>query len=253
MSTLPWAFTAALFLVPAASVIGVWIWARRLSRRPEVPRFASRVAHGLVILSAVAMVAGMVAGLAVGRGVIMSEGPSERARGLAEGVSEAMNGSVVGLSVAALTALWLLFCTWQWAPLSSVTRAFVVAVGGALVAFFAYEDGGSHQRAVDLADRDATRDATIAVRWGDGKYGEAFYAMRVFEVKAAGGIDVRAILLIGPGNAMSQDCGPIGRVASHAEAVRRFSVISWRADGVHVGSDTHEEYFLDRATIEAHR
>jgi hypothetical protein len=173
VSTLPWAVAVALFLVPAASVIGVWIWARRLSQRPEMPPFASRVANGLVILSAVAIVAGIVAGLAVGRGVIMSAGPIERARGLAEGVSEAMNGSAVGLSVAALTALWLLFCTWQWAPLSGVTRTLVVAVGGTLVAFFAYEDGGGGQRAEDLADRAAT----IAVRWGDGKYGEAFYGM----------------------------------------------------------------------------
>lgn len=247
MSTLPWAFAVALFLVPAASVIGVWIWARRLS--PEVPPFASRVAHGLVILSALAIVAGVVAGLVVGRGVMLSGGPSERARWIAQGVSEAMNASAVGLMVVALTALWLLFCTWHWAPLSSATRTFVVAVGGVLVAFFAYEDGWSRQRAVDLSDRETT----IAVRWGDGKYGEAFYGMRVFEVATTSGVDVRAILLIGPGNAMSQDCGSIGRVASHAEAVRRFSVISWRPDGVHVGSDTREEYFLDRAIVEAHR
>ena len=243
------ALVAAIFVVPPASVIGVWIWARRMSRRPELPRFASMVAYGLVILSALAIVAGSVVGLVVGRGMITSERPGQKARGLAEGLSEAMNGSALGLSVAGLAALWLLFCAWQWAPMSSTARTLVVAVGGALVGFFAYQAGADRQGIEDRRDRDAT----IAFRWGDGKYGEAFYGMHVFEVRTASGVDVRATIEIGPGNPMWHDCGQIGRAESHEEAARRFSVISWRPDGVHVGSDMREEYFLDRATIEAHR
>jgi hypothetical protein len=77
--------------------------------------------------------------------------------------------------------------------------------------------------------------------------------MRVFEAKTGGGVDVRATIIMGRGNSRWHDCGRIGRAASHEEAVRKFSVISWRADGVHVGSDTRDEYFLERAIIESDR
>ncbi len=128
-------------------------------------------------------------------------------------------------------------------------RALGMVAGSTFIALVAYSAGAWHQEAKDLA----ARDATIAFRWGDGKCGEAFYGMRVFEVDAANGVDLRATVVIGPGGSMWHDCGLIGRAASHQEAVRRFSVISWRPDGVHVGSDARDEYFLDRAIVEAHR
>jgi hypothetical protein len=124
-----------------------------------------------------------------------------------------------------------------------------MVAGSAFIALVAYSAGAWRQEAKDTADRDST----IAFRWGDGKYGEAFYGVRVFEVDTANGVDVRATVVIGPGDSMWHDCGLIGRAASHPEAVRRFSVISWRADGVHVGSDARDEYFLERAIVEAHR
>jgi hypothetical protein len=145
------------------------------------------------------------------------------------------------LVVAALAALgawaWVRFTRWR------------PEVGAVLVAVAAWFVGAGLQ---EEADRD-DRDATIAFRWGNGKRGEAAYGMRVFEVATGGGLDVRATIIMGRGNSRWHDCGRIGRVASHEEAVRNFSVISWRADGVHVGSDTRDEYFLDRAIIEADR
>ena len=128
-------------------------------------------------------------------------------------------------------------------------HSFAVVIGGLFTALIAYQVGAAGQAVEDRANQDAN----IAFRWGDGKYGEAFYGMRVFEIRAASGIEVRATIVIGPGNAMYHDCGKIGRAASHEEAVRRFSVISWRVDGVHVGSETRDEYSLARAIIEGHR
>jgi hypothetical protein len=120
-------------------------------------------------------------------------------------------------------------------------------VGAVLITLAAWFVSAGLQEEEDRDDRDAT----IAFRWGNGKYGEATYGMRVFEVE--GGVDVRATITMGPGSPRWHDCGRIGRAASHEEAVRRFSVISWRVDGVHVGSDIRDEYFLERAIIEANR
>jgi hypothetical protein len=145
------------------------------------------------------------------------------------------------LVVAALAALggWAWVRLTRWRP----------EVGAALIALVAWFASAGRQEAADRDDRDAT----IAFRWGNGKRGDAAYGMRVFEVETGGGIDVRATIVMGRGNPRWHDCGLIGRAVSHEEAVRNFSVISWRADGVHVGSDTRDEYFLERAIIEADR
>jgi hypothetical protein len=109
-----WLLVAAIFLIPPASAIGAWIWARRMSRRPEVPDFVSRVAYALVILSAVMILFGLVYGSLVGIDAITSDGSEQKARALAEWISAAMHSGALGVIFAVVAALWLLFCTWRW-------------------------------------------------------------------------------------------------------------------------------------------
>src|SRR4051794_3782576 len=66
---------------------------------------------------------------------------------------------------------------------------------------------------------------TIAMSWGDGKYGKDFYGAQVYVVPGRGGLSVRARVLIGPGNDYQHDCGEIGRAANLPEAVERWGKV----------------------------
>src|SRR5438067_1784565 len=88
----------------------------------------------------------------------------------------------------------------------------------------------------------------IAVSWGDGQYGKAFYGARVFEVPRSTGLSVHAIVAISPNGVRFHDCGEIGRAESHADAVSRWGQIAWREDGLHIGSDL-DGYFMPRAKL----
>ncbi len=109
-----WLLVAAIFIGPSLSVMGVWRWARRMSRRPEVPDFVSWVAYVLVILSAVVILFGIIRGSLVGVEAVTSGGTERNARALAEGISEAMNAGALGFLPTAAAASWLSFCTWRW-------------------------------------------------------------------------------------------------------------------------------------------
>ena len=125
--------------------------------------------------------------------------------------------------------------------------AALMLVGGAFG--FGVVAGGMRER-----ERAAAQlDDTIAVAWGDGRYGKAFYGMRVFVQPTGAGLSVRAEVRIGPGNSMRHDAGEIGVVSSRADAVARFGTITWREDGVHVGAPGRDEYVLERSRVESHR
>jgi hypothetical protein len=102
-----------------------------------------------------------------------------------------------------------------------------------------------------LAPRETTQ--TIAMRWGDGKYGSAFYGAEVYSVRVGSELSVRGRVWIGPGNAYFHDCGELGRVALHEDAVARWSTIRWQEDGLYIGTGSENDYFLERKKIEAHR
>jgi hypothetical protein len=135
---------------------------------------------------------------------------------------------------------------------TKVLLALVVAAAAFGVGHVVGSVGERDRAAADLDD-------TIAMSWGDGRYGKAFYGMRVFlepgELASASGptVSVRAEVRIGRGNGMRYDAGPIGVASSRADAVARFGTITWREDGVHVGSPGHDEYMLERTRVEAHR
>ncbi len=92
----------------------------------------------------------------------------------------------------------------------------------------------------------------VAVSWGDGKYGKAFYGAYVLLEPVAGDYSVKAFVNIGRGNGMFHGCGELGRVATAEEAVAKWGKIDWQDDGLHIGTGTNA-YFLPRAKLEAHR
>lgn len=99
----------------------------------------------------------------------------------------------------------------------------------------------------------ATRlERVVAMSWGDGKYGPAFYGAHVFLEPQAGSYSVRARVFIGRGNDYFHDCGELGRVQTDVEAVARWGRIEWREDGLHIGTGTNH-FFMPRAQLERHR
>lgn len=92
----------------------------------------------------------------------------------------------------------------------------------------------------------------VAMSWGGGKYGTAFYGAHVYLEPQAGGYSVRARVLIGRGRDYFHDCGELGRVRTDSEAVAKWGTIEWREDGLRIGSGP-DTYFLPRAKLERHR
>lgn len=114
-SPLSWFLMAAILFVPPASTIGLVPWARRLAKRPGVPRFAARVVYGLAAVGGLVIAAGLGLGVVTATGAVTGEAtePSEKARHLAAGISEAMNCGALGLLVAGFAAGWIVFWTWR--------------------------------------------------------------------------------------------------------------------------------------------
>jgi len=98
----------------------------------------------------------------------------------------------------------------------------------------------------------ARLDSVVAMSWGDGKYGPAFYGAHVFLEPRETGYSVQARVYIGRGYGAYHDCGELGRVQTDAEAVARWGRIEWRDDGLHIGTSPGA-YFLPRAELENHR
>ena len=95
-------------------------------------------------------------------------------------------------------------------------------------------------------------DRVVAMSWGDGKYGAAFYGAQVYLEPQAIGYSVRAQVFLGRGNRCFHDCGELGSVATDAEAVARWGTIEWQAEGLQIGTGV-DRYFLPRAQFENHR
>src|SRR5687768_12582008 len=73
----------------------------------------------------------------------------------------------------------------------------------------------------------AQLDHTIAMSWGDGRYGRAFYGAHVYLVPLEQGYSVRARVYIGRGNDYFHDMGELGRAATDEEAVARWGEVQW--------------------------
>ena len=95
-------------------------------------------------------------------------------------------------------------------------------------------------------------DKIIAVKWGDGKYGKAFYGAEVYFDKKDNVYSVKARIRLGRGNDYFHECGEIGIAHSLEEAVLKYSDIEWTPEGLIIGKN-ESEYFIKRSIIEAHR
>lgn len=91
------------------------------------------------------------------------------------------------------------------------------------------------------------------MNWGDGKYGKGFHGACVYLEPISDGYCVQAQVLIGRNNGMSLDCGELGRVKEDAEAVSKWGKITWRPDGLYIGTGGVDDFFLPRQKLEAHR
>ena len=127
-------------------------------------------------------------------------------------------------------------------------RKILVAVG-IIVAFGVTYFVGMFVNAEAAEKRRAN---LVAVAWGDGSVGPAFYGAYVELEPISSGYSVQAYIAIGRGNQFYRDCGEIGRVATAEEAVARWSKIEWREDGLHIGNGA-DQYFLPRKEVETHR
>lgn len=100
-------------------------------------------------------------------------------------------------------------------------------------------------------------DRIVAMGWGDGKYGDAFYGALVYLEPQSSGYSVRANVYIGQGNigrgtSYIHDCGQLSTVKTHAEAVAQWGAIAWSEAGLRIGNST-SGYFLARDQLENHR
>lgn len=94
-------------------------------------------------------------------------------------------------------------------------------------------------------------DNLITVKWGDGKYGKAFYGAEVYFIKEEKSYSVKAKIRIGRENNYYHDCGVIGVVQSPEEAVEKYGEVTWTESGLLIGKEG--TYFLSRKEIEKHR
>jgi hypothetical protein len=104
------------------------------------------------------------------------------------------------------------------------------------------------------SNRTAERiDRVVAMQWGDGRYGRAFYGAQVYLVPVGKEYEVQARVLIGRGNDYFHELGNIGHVPTAAEAVAQFGKIEWRPDGLYIGDGQNFPVFLERSKLESHR
>ncbi|PCI27094.1 MAG: hypothetical protein COB67_09400 [SAR324 cluster bacterium] len=96
----------------------------------------------------------------------------------------------------------------------------------------------------------------IAVSWGDGKYGKAFYGVYVYAVPFEDKISVKSTIHIGRGTPFvgyQYDLGEIGISNSMEEAVKQWGKITWSDEGVLIGKGQNHELFITKEKIESHR
>lgn len=100
-------------LVPLAALVGLGFWARWLCSRTSAPRWLVYPPASLpALVSAVGLVIGTVrASGDIGEQVVE---PGLQAGMLGEGVSDAMSIIAIGMVLAILAAVWLLWLTWRY-------------------------------------------------------------------------------------------------------------------------------------------
>jgi hypothetical protein len=93
----------------------------------------------------------------------------------------------------------------------------------------------------------------VAMSWGDGKYGPAFYGTEVYLNPIDEGFSVRGRVWIGRGNPMYHDIGELGVVQNAEDATKKWGDITWSDAGLTIGPGDPMPYFLSRQKLESHR
>ena len=93
----------------------------------------------------------------------------------------------------------------------------------------------------------------VAMSWGDGRYGKAFYGAEVYLEPAANGYSVRGRVWIAHGGDYYHDLGQLGTVTTPAEAVARWGSIQWSDTGLTIGPGNPNPFVFTRAQLESHR
>lgn len=134
---------------------------------------------------------------------------------------------------------------------TSLRPAHVLLLSAGLVVGFIAGWAGHVLR--HLGDANYRLSDLVAVSWGDGEYGQAFYAAVVFTSRRDDGkLDVFARVHVA-GENYFDDLGRVGVAANRAQALREWGVIRWSAGGVHFGAGAGRARFLEREKIEKHR
>ena len=93
----------------------------------------------------------------------------------------------------------------------------------------------------------------VAMSWGDGKYGKAFYGAEVYLVPTADRYSVRGRVWIGRGGGYFHDLGELGTVTQSEDAVVKWGKIEWSDAGLTIGPGAPNPVVIPRAKLESHR
>jgi hypothetical protein len=109
-----------------------------------------------------------------------------------------------------------------------------------------------------LTERSDQLERLVAVSWGDGKYGKAFYGAYVYcEPRPDGQLDVKLAVRIGrggPDGAYTHNPRTLGTVKNDEEAVARWGAITWSDRGLLVGGPANAAgQLFPRHELENHR
>lgn len=108
----------------------------------------------------------------------------------------------------------------------------------------------------DLRERAEQLEQLVAVSWGDGRYGPAFYGAYVYcEPRADGQFDVKLSVRIGRGTLFTRyqhDPRTLGVAKDPEDAVARWGTVTWSDAGLNVGTGADAHRF-PRNELERHR
>jgi hypothetical protein len=122
-----------------------------------------------------------------------------------------------------------------------------------LLCFVCLAVGGSSGWVLSGIMGERAIDRTIAMSWGDSKYGKEFYGAQVYLVPVGSEYSVHARVFISPGGGYYHDFEEIGRAKTVKEAVERWGKITWWPEGLDIGDPAAGGIHYPRHRLESHR
>lgn len=110
---------------------------------------------------------------------------------------------------------------------------------------------------LSLYERAAQMERIVAVSWGDGAYGKAFYGAYVYyQPRKDDRLNVLLSVRIGRGDLLNHhahDPKLLGVVKTPEEAVARWGTVTWTDQGLTVGSAREPGFVFPKESLERHR